>query len=97
MKKNRILVMLDGKRVRVMGENSKWWITDGGIFRKGNTQIAAFEEETAIEDAVIEEAVIEAMPEPTLVEEIADIKNEVEEPKKKTTTRKKKAEVKTEE
>ena len=93
MKKNRILVMMDGKRVRVTGENGKWWLTDGGIFRKGNTQIAAIEEE-----AVIEEAVIEAkVSEPTLVEEIAEVKNEVEEPKKKTTTRKKKSETKTEE
>ena len=93
MKKNRILVMMDGKRVRVTGENSKWWLTDGGIFRKGNTQIAAIEEAAVVEETII----VAKIPEPTLVEEIAEVKNEVEEPKKKTTTRKKKAEPKTEE
>ena len=93
MKKNRILVMMDGKRVRVTGENGKWWLTDGGIFRKGNTQIAAIEEETVTGETITEVQI----PERTLVEEIAEVKNEVEEPKKKATTRKKKAEPKTEE
>lgn len=86
MKKNRILVMMDGERIPVNGEDGKWWLTDGGRFRKLSHQIAALEEEVVKEDK----------QEETLVEAISEVKNEVAEPKKKAAPRKKKTETKTE-
>ena len=34
MKKTKILVLKNGERIPVKGEDGKWWLTDGGRFRK---------------------------------------------------------------
>ena len=87
MKKTKILVLKNGERIPVKGEDGKWWLTDGGRFRKLSHQIAALEEEAVKEDK----------QEETLVEAISEVKNEVAEPKKKAAPRKKKTEAKEEE
>lgn len=87
MKKNKILVLTNGERVPVTGEDGKWWLAEGRRFRKLSFQIASVEEEE----------IKEAERESTLVEAISEVKNEVAEPKKKTATRKKKTETKAEE
>ena len=75
-----ILVMEDGSRIRVTGDDRKWWIADGRKFRKLSAQISA----------VIRDAPNECTSEETLVEAISDVKNTVAKPNKKTAPRKKK-------
>lgn len=76
MKTEKILVMINGDRHTITGEQGKYWTCGDTGFRKLSKQIASVEE-VEIHDAEVE-AEAEAAPEPEA------------EPKKKPASRKKK-------
>lgn len=76
MKTGKILVMINGDRHTITGEQGKHWICGDTGFRKLSKQIASVEEVEIPDEEVVVEA--EAAPEPGT------------EPKKKPASRKKK-------